>query len=96
MKSIKQRIVALEKKLNPLVQIRKDLKLVNDVMKVINYNNRWNNGEPGNEVFFSGTKKEAVDQGINIIKCLIIDLASEYSKDNQLMKWKETNKGEQL
>ena len=79
-----------EREVLGLGEIRSDLWEIILVKKTIDYQNCYNNSKGASERFFGGTgKKEAIERGIKIIKCIIIDLAEKYMKDSALMEWKK-------
>lgn len=82
-RGIKQRLNKIEKEItkqtNPLFEIRRDLKEIMAVKKVMDYQNQYNINSEYSKEFFNGTsKQESIEEGCNIIKSIIIDLAEKY------------------
>jgi len=65
--------------MNDLYELRKDLAVIKEVMKLMNYHNRWNSHGP--DYFFKTSKKEAIEEGCKVIKRNIIELAAKYKKE---------------
>jgi len=66
--------------MNGLVQIRKDLSEIISLKKIVDLENRFNNG---NSNFYKGNKDDIINKGCEEIKNVICQLAEKYKTEGE-------------